>query len=528
MRATFISRGLPGLLALTLTLAPLARAQAPVAPIVRSDLPALGDSGEMSLGEERRLGDRIARNIYRDPDYLDDPALSAYLQALWRPLLASARARGDISPEQADRFAWDIMLARDSTINAFALPGGYLGVHLGLIGSVASADELASVLAHELSHVSQRHISRLLSKQSQQSPWLMAAMILGALAASRSGNADVAHAAIVGGQAVAQQSRLNFSRDMEREADRVGFGVMTEAGFAGEGFASMFDKLQQASRLNDDGSFPYLRSHPLTTERVADMRARVQLEHAHPHTAASPVSATYHAMMAARARVLAETAVDRLQALARSGQSAARSPLRDPAHIGQRYAGVLAAAQLRDGPLALDTLASLLATVPQDSPSHQSADWLALETLMLLKREQGPGGLTLAALRDRALASNEREGVLLGARAALDGDAAIRQSAIQRLRAWVTQNTSDALAWQTLAALHGAQQQPVQAARAEAEARLAQMDAPAALERLRAAQQWARGNPNIDHIELSILDARARYVDNLVREQLQDEKTAGN
>ncbi len=250
------------------------------AALVSGGLPGLGDVQGLSIAAERRLGDSIARGIYRDPDYLDDPVLGDYLQAIWQPLLAAAQARGDVPPELSERLAWELMISRDRRVNAFALPGGYLGVHLGLIGATDSAAELASVLAHELSHVSQRHIARLLARQDRMAPWVMGAMILGALAVRA--NTEVASAAMVGSQAVAAQTQLNFSRDMEREADRVGFGVLTGAGFDGQGFVDMFDKLQQASRLSDDGSFPYLRSHPLSSERMADMRARLPLESASP------------------------------------------------------------------------------------------------------------------------------------------------------------------------------------------------------------------------------------------------------
>ena len=171
-------------------------------------LPTLGDGSEMTSSAERRIGDRIAREIYRDPDYIDDPVLAEYVQGIWQPLLASARARGDLSRELEERFAWEVMLVRDRTVNAFALPGGYLGVHLGLVAVVASRDELASVLGHELSHVTQRHISRLIAKQGQQTPWMIGAMILGILAASRS--PDAGSAMIVGGQALAAQTQLNF------------------------------------------------------------------------------------------------------------------------------------------------------------------------------------------------------------------------------------------------------------------------------------------------------------------------------
>ena len=98
----------------------------------------LGDGSDMASGVERRLGDRIARELYRDPDFLDDPVLGDYVQGVWQPLLAAARQRGDLTPELDERFAWKILLSRDRTVNAFALPGGYLGVHLGLLAVVSS------------------------------------------------------------------------------------------------------------------------------------------------------------------------------------------------------------------------------------------------------------------------------------------------------------------------------------------------------------------------------------------------------
>ena len=241
----------------------------------QAQLPTLGDTSEMTSATERKLGERIARELYRDPDYIDDPVLDEYVQDIWKRLLAAARTRGELTAELDERFAWQVLLGKDRSINAFALPGGWLGLHLGLISATATRDELASVLAHELSHVTQRHISRLMTQQSRQTPWVIGAMILGALAASKS--PDAGNAVMAGGQALAMQNQLNFSRDMEREADRIGFGVMTQAGFEPQGFVTMFDKLQQAARLNDNGNFPYLRTHPMNTERIADMQARQQL-----------------------------------------------------------------------------------------------------------------------------------------------------------------------------------------------------------------------------------------------------------
>jgi predicted Zn-dependent protease len=261
-------------------------------------LPALGDGESISLSAERQLGDRIARELFRDPDYLEDAVLDEYIQQLWAPLVRAAVARGELSAELQERFAWRILLGRDRSVNAFALPGGYLGVHLGLMAVVSTADELASVLAHELSHVTQRHIARGISDQSKMTPWLVGSMILGAMAASK--NPQAAQALIVGGQAAAIQTQLSYTRDMEREADRVGYGILVDAGYDPGGFVSMFAKLQQAAGLNDSGAFPYLRSHPLTTERMADMQARQQLNASLPR----PLPDMAHAMLAARARVL--------------------------------------------------------------------------------------------------------------------------------------------------------------------------------------------------------------------------------
>lgn len=519
-----LRRGWPLLLAAPLWLAPQAWSQTEVPGI--QGLPALGDSGEISLTDERRLGNQIVRTVYRHPDYLDDPVLHGYMQAIWQPLVEAALRRGDMSSDLAERFAWEILISRDRSVNAFALPGGYLGVHLGLISTVATPDELASVLAHELSHVSQRHIARLIARNNQQTPWVIGAMILGALAANAARNVDIASAAMAGGQALAIQSQLNFSRDMEREADRVGFGILTDAGFDGMGFVTLFEKLQAASRLNDDGAFPYLRSHPLTTERMADMLARVpELGTTRTQLRPGPVSPAYHALMAARARVLSETSNERLQSLV-AAQRQLNGPVQDVQTLGQRYAATLAAARLRDAQGVRDGLRQLRAASPDDLAAERAIRWLAMETQLMLPAD----ALTTeeqVAFRDlvrEGLQSGTRAGLLLGAQGSLRLDPEWRSLAIQRLQAWTALNPRDALAWQTLSGLHAAQQQNVQAARAEAEARLAHFDAEGALDRLRAAQNMARQAAQVDHIELSILDSRVRYAQTLLREQHRENR----
>jgi predicted Zn-dependent protease len=496
------------------------------AGVTSGSLPALGDGLDLSAATERRIGDRIAASVYRDPDYLDDPVLVDYVQGIWQPLMAAARVRGELNAELEERFAWEYFLVRDRTVNAFALPGGYFGIHLGLIAVVSSRDELAAVLGHELSHVTQRHISRLMTQQSKQTPWMIAAMILGALAASKS--PDAANAAIVGSQAVVAQNQLNFSRDMEREADRVGFGVMTDAGFESRGVASMFEKLQQASRLNDNGAYPYLRSHPLTTQRIAEAQARVQLAAQSAGTldkAAQEEAAKarfLHATMAARARVLVQPGSDLLHTMVAEAQRYSppgAAPLAGPPDVrgaGVLYAGALAAAKLRDFPTAR-SLSDKLKLLAADNPG-------ALETVELLSLEVDllAGTVPPTAVSMDLNKAGSRAVVLTQARALLAAGRA--PAVLDRLQTWVTANPKDAMAWQLLAMAYGTQNQNVRAIRADAESRAAQLDYPAALDRMRAAQNLMRSNPgSADYIEGSIIDARARQLDSLVKEQaLQD------
>jgi predicted Zn-dependent protease len=473
------------------------------APGLHAQLPSMGDGGDLTTGAERKLGERIARELYRDPDYIDDPILVEYVQGIWQPLLAAARARGELTSELGDRFAWQVLLGKDRSVNAFALPGGWLGLHLGLVSVTASRDELASVLAHELSHVTQRHISRMMTQQNQLSPWMLGAMILGALAASK--NPQAGAALITGSQGLAMQQQLNFSRDMEREADRIGFGVMSAAGFEPQGFVSMFDKLQQAARLNDNGAYPYLRTHPMTTERAADMQSRMQLTGRTP-----PATTLDHALAAGRARAIANVGVDAQRALVAEADSGSFAALPRVRQAGILYAAVVAAGQLRDAAAVNRLLARLDAAVKGDATGERLARLLAAEAALA----QGDAARTLKLVEPD---SRRRPDVLLGMQALVQtGKAA---DAAQRLQTWVAENPRDAAAWQLLSTAYGAQGQRLRAVRAEAEGRVAQLDYAAALDRFKAGQEMARRGGAQDHIEASIIDTRARQVESLLREQ---------
>lgn len=474
-------------------------------------LPALGEtaSADLSISAERRLGDQILREGRRDPAFLDDPVLQEYLQSLWDPLVAGARRLGNIDSEIDHAFAWEAFLVRDRSVNAFALPGGYVGVHLGLIALTTTRDQLASVLAHELTHVTQRHIARSIAPQQNASMVAIAALLLGILAASRSNNVDAANAAIMGGQAAAIQGQLNFSRDMEREADRVGFSVLANAGYSTAGMAAMFEKLDTATRLNDNNGFPYLRSHPLTVDRISEARNRTLLAGGAPRP-----PTIEHALMQARSRVLMDDSAQSLQRL----NGASSSPLASD-RIGALYAGAMAASLLQDHARAQTLAGEALELARSSTPREPRAERVIqlLQAQMQLAAGQAAAALkTLDALNARA---DERPPLLLRAQAALDlqrregaAHAADLRHSTEALQTWVSEKPLDATAWELLSASSAALGLNLRALRAGAEARAAVGDLTGAIDRLRAAQQQSRSATGQDFIEASVIDARLRQL----------------
>jgi predicted Zn-dependent protease len=237
-------------------------------PLALADgLPDLGDTarGELSAIVERRIGESIMNDIrLHDPQYLDDPEIEWYVNELGQRLAASANDAGT---------SFNFFAMRDPTINAFAMFGGYIGVNSGLLLSAQTESEVAGVLAHEISHVTQRHLARQIEKEKQVSAASMLALVVGILAARS--NSQVAAATMTASQAAAIQSQLSFTRDYEREADRVGFEVLAKSGFDVRGMASFFERLQKAGRVYENNAPVYLRTHPLTTERISDIENRV-------------------------------------------------------------------------------------------------------------------------------------------------------------------------------------------------------------------------------------------------------------
>jgi beta-barrel assembly-enhancing protease len=513
-------------LGLTCLVAALWGAWPAEAPRAQQRLPALGDSvsEDFDILDERRLGERIMREIRRDPDYLDDPLLNEYLDSLWMPLVTAARARGDITSDNDKAYAWEAFLVRDRLVNAFALPGGYVGVYLGLISITGGPDELASVLAHELTHVTQRHIARSMVNSKNQSLMAIGGMILGLIAASRASSSDAAQAVIAGSQAAMVQGQLNFSRDMEREADRIGLDLMSSAGFSQAGMAGMFEKLDGASRLNDSNQYPYLRSHPLTIERISEARLRVRDGGGARGPGSGPaVTPLQHALMQARARVLMDRTdqnLRRQQALGAPG-----SPAVDLPRLAALYGAGMASTQLREFDKADQAIDAGMALAAGKGFAGEPAAARAFALLKLnnLVERGGPAAALAAASqtvlapyaadRSRPLMIARAQAALARQRAGDPAAAAELRAATETLQTWVSEHKRDTLAWLTLSQTAEPLGLKLRSLRAGAEAAASGGDILGAVDRLRVAQQMGRSNGAADDLEVAIIQSRLRELE---------------
>jgi beta-barrel assembly-enhancing protease len=521
---------------------------APAAPL---NLPALGEAegDEFSIDDEKKVGDQIMRQILPDPAVIDDPVLYQYLMSIFGPLHEAALKLGNISPEQEEKLAWQPFLVNDTEFNAFALPGGYMGVNLGLIAQAGSRDEMASVLGHELSHITQRHIARSMVANKHQSVVALAAMLLGVLASAKSRNSDVPMAVIQGSQAAAATAQLTFSRQMETEADTFGQQVMTEAGFSPSGMADMFGRLENVSRLNDNNQYPWLRSHPLTIERIAAARLR-----AHEGTPQNPADShlAEHSLMRARARALMDTSDVALRRM--QGQARLNAPLNDAERLGTLYGGALASIELRDFDSASrmiasaeDVLARHAALVAQQqgaaplppAPPAQvvvtpqlypiepevARDFALLRVQEAVGRRSTPQIVAaVAALgNDHARpATMARADAAIGRAAARDPGAGVAlQQCVESLQTWVAERPRDVLAWTLLSQCAEPLGQKLRAVRAEAEAHAAQGDLIGAIDRMRAGQKLTRSG-RLDFVEASIIDSRLRELEAIRRQLIKD------
>ena len=233
-------------------------------------LPDIGSSAAaiMSPQEERRYGASMLHEMRSLSLVLDDPLLGDYINTLGYRLVAHSD-----KPDTSYTF----FVVRDAGINAFAAPGGYIGVNAGLITTAESEDEVAAVLAHEIAHITQNHLLRAF-EDSQKASLPIALAMIGAMIASSGASGDGAEAALMTGTSLIQQRQINFTRKDEIEADRVGIQTLVRSHFDPQAMAGFFARMERTLRGGGgDGKIPdLLRTHPVTTDRISDAKARAE------------------------------------------------------------------------------------------------------------------------------------------------------------------------------------------------------------------------------------------------------------
>jgi predicted Zn-dependent protease len=229
-------------------------------------LPDLGDVSQAALSplQEREIGQQSMMQIKAGKQFLNDPEINDYLNQIGGKLV-------QYSNEPSLDF--EFFAVNDYSINAFAMPGGFVGVNAGLLLITDNESELASVLGHEISHVTQHHLARMVSATQGDSIAAMAAIAIAILAARS--NPQASQATMAGVQAHAMQKQLDFTRVHEQEADRLGLELMQKAGFNTHAMPEFLLRLQRATRLIDGNAPNYLRTHPITSDRIADIENRV-------------------------------------------------------------------------------------------------------------------------------------------------------------------------------------------------------------------------------------------------------------
>ncbi|KPJ92906.1 MAG: hypothetical protein AMJ53_08475 [Gammaproteobacteria bacterium SG8_11] len=230
-------------------------------------MPDIGNTADaiMSIDEEQKVGAEFMRSVRYNLDLIDDPIANEYIQNLGSRLASQIDSGGQ---------SFTFFIVNDNSINAFAGPGGYIGVHSGLILASQSEGELASVVAHEIAHVTQRHLVRTLSASTNMTLPAMAAIIAAIILGQ--GNGQITEAVIASTLAGTTQTQLHFSRIHEQEADRVGIEMLAKSGFDPIEMPNFFETLQKSHRYADGNIPEFILTHPVTSSRIADSRGRAE------------------------------------------------------------------------------------------------------------------------------------------------------------------------------------------------------------------------------------------------------------
>lgn len=322
------SRRTPGASRIAITALALAAMLACASAVAQIRLPDFGDSSEsvFSGAADRELGEQFIREIRASMTIVDDPEVQEYIQDLGYRLVSSTDRQS---------LGFNFFVVNDRAINAFAAPGGWVGINTGLIAITESESELASVVAHEIAHVTQRHIARFFERNERSSIAALAGLLAAIVIGTQNSQAgQAAAAAVLGTQA---QMQLDFTRDNEKEADAVGMQLLDGSGFDPAAMATFFEKLQTAGRYYRRPP-EFLSTHPVTTSRIAESRAR-----AAQFGFRLRADSLRYAMVRAKVRVLMETDNERLLAEFRDELQRALSPT---SATGARYGSALVKARI--------------------------------------------------------------------------------------------------------------------------------------------------------------------------------------
>jgi len=470
------------------------------------NLPNLGgtDGEELSPVMERKLGEQTMNSIRRDPDYIEDAPTLDYLNQLGGILLGSSpEARGDAG---YDFFFFGV---RDPSLNAFALPGGFIGSHSGLVLAAQSESELAAVLAHEIGHVSQRHIARMIGNQRRDALLPMAGLLIAALAARSS--PDLAGAAMMGSTGIVAQRQLSFGRDAEREADRLGLQILRGAGFELNGMVNFFGRLQNASRNRTDNLPSYLRTHPMTGERMADIEARIRTLSYKQH-----VDSLDFLLIRSRLRVLQDDTPqgwrDATTVFLEQSRQGTRAQL-----LAAKYGLAMLAQRQRDSTTALVLLNELKAEVSR-APSYPPSQILSSFAVELeLLGGQASNALSLAKEAriqfplSRAITMQYADALLVNGK---------KNEAIIFLRDQAQLYRQDSGVQRALARAYAEQGKLALQHLALAEYYSLTGALPAALEQLK----MARGSSDASFYDQAVIDARERELQASWRELMEKSK----
>jgi predicted Zn-dependent protease len=250
--------------------AALCLALAAMSPAAEINLPDMGSPADavLSKNDEQQLGRAIMRQIRASGELVEDPQINEYINEIGHRIAAQANFDGD--------HEFSFFVVENPVINAFALPGGFIGVHTGLLEATRNEDELAGVLAHEVAHVTQRHIARRIHATQRQSILSTAIMLGAILAGAAGGGGDAMQGAIAVAQGTAAQQQINFTRQNEYEADRVGIAALAAAGFDPQGMGSFFEVMSRGITPHEFRVPEFLRTHPVSSARIAEARGRAR------------------------------------------------------------------------------------------------------------------------------------------------------------------------------------------------------------------------------------------------------------